>query len=45
MLEQSVLELAHVFFPRLGEWDLGVEGGWSAAAFGSLNSALILGRC
>lgn len=35
MLEQSVLELAHSYFPRLGEWDLGMEGGWSAAALGS----------
>lgn len=30
MLERSVLELARIYFPRLGEWDLGVEGGWSS---------------
>jgi len=45
MLEQSVLELAHLYFPRLGEWDLGVEGGRSTAACGVWNSsALTLGR-
>jgi len=34
-----VSELAHIYFPRLGKWGLGVEGEQSTAVLGGLNNS------